>query len=448
MEKLKPQAELPTPVRVIFENRAALSEEIGGADALYTPPAEKHYLHLYPWDSSAAAYILTHFGYLREAETELFSIFHRQRPNGMVPNIQRLGHYRKKDPELLTFTEPDTSSDYSQPPIWPMAIEALYQARKADDPDQAKLFLQEILPRAKESLGYFIDNRQLSNSNPLIFNVAPSETGRDGDPALNGYAPHLPRNGAETPQLVDLINSGVGYLGRIGLGSRNLSNGWDPQRTRRYYAAVDPMFNSIYARNLRLVGELASELEETNQAGYFHAKADAVEEAIIKDLFEPEAEGGNGAFLVDNVKGKKDIISITALGPLLLKNLPEDQLESVLNLMDSSFNTPYPLPTVAADSRYYDPEGRQPHHVWVSEVMTIANFLCASGLRAQAKRADLAHRRDLRARSLHWSDDRIVPRSRELIAQGYYEGYSPETGRPKRTGTVRNFVWNGLIETL
>src|SRR3990167_5342727 len=187
MEKLKTTDDLPEPVAVIFRNRAKLAERIGKANALYTPPAAEHYLHLYPWDSSAAAIVLSHFGHVREAETEVFSVFRMQRPNGMVPNQQRVRGYRSYDPELLTFTRPWESRDYSQPPIWVTAIADTYNSAKRQDPRRAKLFLDSIYPYLKPSLTYYADHRQLSATNPLLFNVKAEETGRDSDESLNGY---------------------------------------------------------------------------------------------------------------------------------------------------------------------------------------------------------------------------------------------------------------------
>ncbi len=437
----------PKPVSIILGNRKKLAEKIGRV-VHHTPPAAEHYYHLYPWDASSAAIQLAHFGYLREAETEIFSIFNRQRPDGMVPNQQRVEGIRGRDPELLTFTRPWESSDYSQPPIWASAAAAVYDAKKVRDPDSADLFLEEVIPKLVDSFDYFRNNRRIGPGSPLVFNTVPQETGRDSDEALNGYVPKLPQRGPGTPYLIELINTGTDYFGKLALGGLNKLNDWDPQKIKRYYAPLDPMFNSIYAANARVVGRLAGELNQTDIRERFEAEADWVEERIISDLFEPEANQGKGAFLVHNLKGPKDEISISSIGPLLL-NLPESILESTLTLMDEHFNTPFPLPTLSTRSQHYDPEGRRLHRVWNGEVMMIANWLGCLGLRKQAARAKTEFdRTDLSARALTWSEKRIIPRSKYLLRNSSYEGYSPETGRPRRTRTVWDFVWNGLIETL
>ena len=442
-----PAEPTPKPVAIILSNRKKLAEKTGRA-VHHTPPAAEHYYHLYPWDSSSAAIQLAHFGYIREAETEIFSIFNKQRPDGMVPNQQRVAGFRRGDPELLTFTKPWEGSDYSQPPIWATATATVYEAKKAQDPDSALLFLEEVMPKLAASFDYFKDNRRIKPGSPLLFNTVPQETGRDSDEALNGYAPKLPQRGPDTPYPIELINTGADYFGKLVLGGLNRLNGWDPQKIKRYYAPLDPMYNSIYAANARVVGRLARELDQTNAAERFEAEADWVEERIISDLFEPAANEGRGAFLVHNVKGPIDEISISSIGPLLL-NLPGPILESTLTLMDGHFNTPFPLPTLSTKSRHYDPEGRRLHRVWNGEVMMIANWLGCLGLRKQAARAKTElDRTDLAARALTWSEKRIIPRSKYLLRNSSYEGYSPETGRPRRTRTVWDFVWNGLIETL
>lgn len=448
MERNKNLAdEVPRPVSVILENRARLAGKLGVKEVHHTPPAMDHYPHLYPWDSASAAIILSHFGYIRQAETEVFSIFEKQRENGMVPNMQRVPGLRTWDPELLTFTKPRESADYSQPPIWAYAISSVYETKKKQNPAEAKIFLQEILPPLIASYEYFMYNRHITAGNPLIANTMPQETGRDSDEALNGYAPKLPSNGPSTPYLVELINTGTDYVGKLALGGLNRINGWNPQKIKRYYALVDPMFNSIYADNLRAVGDLFNETRESDEENRFHREAAWVEAGILSDLFVPEANGGKGAFLVHN-KNPKTEISISSLGPLLLDSLPPPMLESVLNLMDEHFESPYPLPTVSTQSRHYDPEGRRPHRVWNGEIMMIANWLVCLGLRKQGIKAAQTGREDLAGRCQAWYDS-VLSKSREVLEQGYYEGFSSQTGRPRRTKTVRgNFVWNGLIETL
>jgi len=448
MERDKDLAgEVPRPVAIILENRARLAEKLGIKEVQHTPPAMDHYPHLYPWDSASAAIISSHFGYIRQAETEVFSIFDKQRENGMVPNMQRVPGLRTWDPELLTFTKPRESADYSQPPIWAYAISSIYKTKAQQSPTEANLFLKEIMPPLKASYEYFMYNRHVTAGNPLISNTMPQETGRDSDEALNGYAPKLPSNGPDTPYLVELINTGTDYVGKLALGGLNRINGWNPQKIKRYYALVDPMFNSIYADNLRVVGNLVNESEGLEGENKFHREATWVEDRIFSDLFVPEANNGKGAFLVQN-KGPKEEISISSLGPLLLDNLPPPMLQSILDLMDDHFKSPYPLPTISTKSHHYDPEGRRPHRVWNGEVMMIANWLVCLGLRKQGAKAEQTGRADLAARCHDWYDS-ILSKSKEVLDHGYYEGFSSQTGRPRRAKTVRgNFVWNGLIETL
>lgn len=439
----------PKPVEVILSNRARLADKLGVEEVFHTPPSMDHYPHLYPWDEAAAGYILTHFGYHREAVKSLFSIFIKQRPDGMVPNQQRVPGLRGLDMELLTFTNPSESADYSQPPIWCISIEALYEAKKIQDPNDAKLFLETILPMGVRSLDYFTNFRRTVPGKHLIFNVKGEETGRDNDEALNGYAPKLPSKGPDTPYLTELINAGSHYFGRLALGGLHKINGWDPQKIKKYYAAIDPMFNAIYADALRRMGGLAGELDDSRLARRLTDEALAVEEEIISDLFIPEANEGKGTFLVRNNSGPKDEISVSGVGPLLLENLPATRLESILDMMDDHLDAPYPLSTLSTKSRHYDPEGRRPHNVWNGDVMMISNWLGVLGLRKQAYRAAVEFvRPDLSARCLSWSENRIIPRSKQLLDQGYYESFSSQTGKPRRARTIKNFVWNGLIETL
>jgi glycogen debranching enzyme len=129
---------------------------------------------------------------------------------------------------------------------------------------------------------------------------------------------------------------------------------------------------------------------------------------------------------------------------LILPNLRENQLEAVLDLMDSSFNVPYPLPSVATTSPNYDPHNRELDRLWRGPVWMNTNwYLADRGLKTQLNRSELSHRRDLIERCAEW-EQRIIVSSKELLdLSGPYEHYNPLNGEAQRK-RVRNFAWSNL----
>jgi glycogen debranching enzyme len=136
-------------------------------------------------------------------------------------------------------------------------------------------------------------------------------------------------------------------------------------------------------------------------------------------------------------------VTVSNLFPLLLDGLKPSQLEAVLDLMDKSFNVPFPLPSVATDSPNYDPHNREADRLWRGPTWMITNWLVTRGLQKQLTREDLKELPGLLKRCGMWNE-RIVTSSRELIDRnGAWEHYDPVNGNGQRP-RVKNFAWSYL----
>jgi len=445
MERSKQENEIPETVELLLGNRQALVDNFGLREALYTPPSRNHYPHCWLWDGAFADIVLAREGYNREAITSFFSIVQGQRPNGMIPNMVFAPKGRKLDPERYSFMDPLKSSDYSQPPVLALSAKEIFESLDQDDPQQAETFLRTAYPYLAKFYGYFENNRQNGSDDPLIGVIHPHETGRDSDPTFNFFKHKLPRQGADTPQLIDKINMAADYTSVIALNYRQRLKGWDEQKVRRNFWVNDVMFNCVYADNLYEMANLASRLELKQDSARFAGQASQVEQAILNDMWFPEARGGQGSFYALNQGAPILETSVSNLFPLVLPNLKPEQLDSILSLFEKSFDTPYPIPSVAIDSPNYNPHYRQKGRLWDGGTWINTNwYLVERGKQRQAVRSELQAHPRLVQRAMT-AGNKVVDSSHSLVDQGFYEFYNPETGEPYR---VEHFAWSALARLL
>jgi hypothetical protein len=439
----------------LHENRLELAKRIGSYP-LYTPPAPGHYWGLYLWDEAFHAIIDARHGTtesLTAASAGIRTLIAGQREDGFIPNFQNLGPRRRIDPESLFGYESAEHSNYIQPPVLALAVaevtKALYRHNdmdKSEDESPASDLLSDFYPSLKLFYEYFDKYRSSSPDDRRIFIIHPHETGRDSDPTFDYLKPYrLNRRGLDTPLIIDKANIVLDYLQIVEYGIRLRRVNGDMQKARELCGTLDVMMNCILVDNLDVMATLAKKLGKTEDAEYFSKYAREVEDKILTKMWFSAERAGHGAFYA--IKGDGEPIkeiSISNIFPLLLPNLSEDQLESVLDLMDASFDTPFPLPSVATDSPNYDPHNRESDRLWRTGVWGNANwYINERGLRKQRLREELAHRQDLLQRCDRWSD-RVTGSSLSLLAMnGPMEFYNPVTGEGQRK-RVKNFAWSNL----
>ena len=449
-------------------------------DLLYTSPSPEHYPHIYLWDSgfftimyaqtasycqevaafyhseqsnkdTAETFAQKAAQFRRAATEESFSIFSGQQENGFIPNIQhqdRHGRVKKFDLErTIAFDAKDRGSNYTQPPVLALGVADTYHAmRQANDP-HAELYLQETYGPLKKFFDYFDTERSNSPSDKLIGIIHPHETGRDSDPIYDdiNFVKKLrrtrsdPKEGPET----DHWNRAVDYAGILLHGIQLRAAKGNVAEARGTFWANDVMMNCVYIDNLRVLSKLAGELGRADDQKHYEALASEVEAQILSKMWFPDAREGQGAFLTLNKDGQPIAeISISNLFPLTLAGLKPEQLKSVLTMMKQSFDTPYPLPSVATDSPSFDPHNREKDRLWRGPTWINTNwYLVVRGLHLQADRQDLPA--ELRDECQMWADKVAIKTNELLDKHGPREHYDPITGDAQRD-RVQDFGWSWL----
>lgn len=438
----------------------ARAEGIDANETDHNPPSGSseqkkiHYTAAYYWDEvaadivSAKASLLENdsYDYLDAAKRGLGVLAAGIHDDGFLPNYRYLGKPRGFDPEMiLAFEKGATSSNYTQPPVLALGVYEAYKASKilGDNPDQ---FLSDIYPGLSRHYDYL--ERELSNSgtDKLMGVYHPHMTGRDADPTFDSLKPlRLPRRGPDTPKIIDKLNIPIDYASILWHGIRLKKAGDSVEQWRKVYWMNDVMMNCMYVDNLRKMTTLASEQSLIFDAKRYGDLANTVENQILNNMWFPDARDGRGVFAGLDKNGEPiGEVSISNLFPLALDNLREEQLESILGLMDQSFDTPYPLPSVSTDSPNYDPHNHESWRLWRGPKWMITDwYIVELGLWRQVERPDLSHRPDLIDRCVGWAH-RIAEKSLEVVEEnGLREHYNPITGKGQRE-RVKNFGWSNL----
>jgi hypothetical protein len=434
----------------LLANRVEAGAKLGIPETPHTPPAAGHYPHVYFWDSLAAVIINAENG-SRESisygKTEFKEVLKGQQPNGFIGNMQFALKGRKLDFERwLAFGINAKTSNYGQAPMLAMAAASIYEAIKRDEGlGEAKEFLKEVYEPTARYYRYHEKYRSNSTDDKLIGIIHPHETGRDSDPTFDFIKPlRLKRNGPDTPNIIDKINVPIDYFSIIWHGWKLKGTRGEVAKQRELFWVNDVMMNCIYVDNLREMGGLAWELGEFDDAAEFSHLALQVEEQIKTDMWFPDARGGKGAFYALDSNGDPiEEVSISNLFALVLPNLDAKQVESLLGMMDESFDVNFPLPSVATDSPNYDPHNKETDRLWRGPTWIITNwYLVMRGLNMQLQNTKLQERPDLLDRSQHWAV-RVVESSLTMVKRTLAEHFNPDTGEGQRP-RVQKFAWDNL----
>ncbi len=432
----------------------AKAEKLDAEETDHNPPSQGHYRAAYYWDEVAADIISakaallekSNYDYLSAAKRGIGVLTAGIRDDGFLPNYRYLGKPRGFDPEMiLAFGRGATSSNYTQPPVLALGVRETYETAKILG-DGASDFFHEVYPPTLLHYDYL--ERELSNNDTdkLIGIYHPHMTGRDSDPTFDDIKPlRLPRRGEGTSKIIDKLNIPIDYASILMHGIQLRKAGDSVEQWRKKYWTNDVMMNCIYVDNLRELARLEDEKLLVFHATRHDDLANQVEKQILNDMWFPNVNNGTSAFLaLDKNSEPINEISISNLFPLTLRNLREEQLESILDLMDNSFNVPFPLPSVATDSPNYDPHNQESWRLWRGPKWMITDwYIVERGLWRQAERIDLQHQPDLVDRCIKWAN-RISEKSLEVVeTHSPREHYNPITGKGQRE-RVKNFGWSNL----
>jgi hypothetical protein len=483
----------------LLENRRSAKEHYDWEAAFHTPPAAEHYRHTYLWDSGffimiysqaalyceqAGLYLESRLHELQDEETKLsiwrsiielhelsrqfsrageeesFWLFEGQRQDGFLANVQYAPSFRWYEVEkALSLAKPKRTSNYTQPPVLPLAGLAQYKAMKRNADPKAELYAKDMYRRLEGFIGYFISQRRNSQEDALLGVIDPHETGMDSLRQWDYIKPfRRPRHPEMTQDEADrnMIADGAHFVDRV-FKRRLLARG-NLAKERELFWANDVSFNAIYFHNLQVMVRLAEAQGLNEEAAEYKRLSEEVEQAMIAKMWRAESDNvpKPGFYSLDADGEPIPTITISNLFGLILPNISERQLEAVLDMMDEDFDAPYPLPSDSINSPEFDPRNQEKDRLWRGPTWINTNFyLVLFGLRMQAERQDIHP--GLRERCLAWSSQ-ITEKSNQVIdmnasgetgpqGSGAYEHYDPITGEGQRPKVV-NFGWTWLARLM
>lgn len=405
--------------------------DLGG----WTKPAPALYPHQWNWDSGFIAIGLSHYAWQR-AQDEILSLLRGQWRNGLVPQIvfnpDATGYFPGPDVWQST-RSPEAPRDVqtsgiTQPPVLSTAALAVY--RNSPDREAARSFLDRIYPHLYAYHEFFYRDRN-PDGDGLIVVLHPWESGLDNSPPYLDAGrdvrmtsrPHYTRldtqhvNAAQRPTDKD-------YDLFVYLLEAMRHDNYD-QHAYIEHAPLqvqDVLFNSILCRANDDLAEIAGIIGR--DAGSLPEWSGATRAAVNRDLWSEE---DNTYFSRDRVSGrllKDDTIAsfITLFGKIATDERAERLVEIRLR-NPRMYSSPYPVPTTALDSSWFNPES-----YWLGPVWVGTNWLVIRGLLAYGY-TDLAAR--------------LSRHTVELVQRfGFHEYFNPLTGAGYGTD---QFSWGAAL---
>lgn len=383
----------------------------------FIAPSNREYVFQWLWDTAFHAIVLSNFD-VEWAKNEIRNFLLGQWSDGFLPHIIFWG--KKKSLPHWAYIEsalsirPRTSS-ITQPPIFPIAVERVYQK----SPD--KKFLEEVLPKLAAHHKWLLTNRDNDNDF-LISIISPNESGMDELPVFQLAAGYT---GLDTTLMHYTYRKGDFLNHRYKFNSEKILQ-------KDYFNVEELLFNVIFIESARSMSRLFRKISNYPEADFFEHVALTSEKSLLEKCWDENDEIFYSLF--SNQEKKAEVKTVASLVPIYLAGLKGEKLEALVNkhlLNPNEFFTKYPFPSVAKDEKYYVPHDTPKHQVkllWRGPTWISTNWLIIKGLRRH-KYHDLA--------------DKITKRLSNMISkEGFREYYNPETGEGYRR---ENFGWSTLI---
>jgi Trehalase len=396
-----------------------------------TRASARLYPHQWSWDSACIAMGYAGWNQAR-AQAELRWLFSGQWRDGLLPHIRFADKARYfPGPEFWqTHRSPHApkhpkTSGIVQPPVHATAVWQVY--RRAQDGEQAKQFLRELMPGLVAWHEYLYRERTRDDAG-LVEIWHPWESGMDNSPlwddALARISPAREAIPDYTRVDLDFVDAAqrptdaeydrYAYLVKL---YRDL--GYDAARIRQEcpFVVCDVLFNSLLVQSNRDLAEIARVLERDPEP--FEAWAERTAAAIDAKLWD-EAEGSYGDHDV-RADGRIRAQTAAALSPLFAGIPTEGRARLMLGRLRASAVTIDGLGRVVASVAPSDTKF-DPALYWRGPVWPMINWIAHAGLRRYGFTDEA---REIRRALL------------ELIRrEGFWEHYNAATGRGQGTEEV------------
>jgi hypothetical protein len=386
----------------------------------YITPAWPHYKNQWVWDSSFHAIACGELGMGELAKNEIRTLLEFQDGRGWIPHRIYHGQYNLLDLERPLYRtggwHPETSQLVGQPVI-AQAVEAINEPA----------FTAEVIEQLVAFYRYFLRYRDAEN---ILSIISPRESGRDAAPEFDFFRPVMPKTFRAMGKLLDPL-----YVLR--LDWRLMRAGWDEVEIfrRNIFHVKDVAEHCIFIDGLYALGKL---LEQTDRTGLF-PDIEAVTLRCERALLEQAWDDVSRTFYPLRVENTKEgqwrldpirELSLGALFPLLLRDLPADMTEQLVTDVSDpkSFHVPYPVPSVPACHPRFDPSGKFP--IWRGPTWINSNWFLIRGLMRQGRTETARH---------------IARVSLDMVSrEGFREFFDPFDGSGMR---VDDFGWSTLVTT-
>lgn len=374
--------------------RSVLEENDRGS---YTVPSGQLYPHQWFWDSCFIAIGQRHYD-IDRAQSEVLSLLRGQWSNGMLPNIifNDEAIYRR-DRELwqskLSPLSPDhvATSGITQPP---MIAEAAVRIGDKLPLAERRTWYKMVFPAILKYHQWLYEDRD-PHQEGLVLQIHPWETGTDNTPpwmaAMHDHLLPWWIRGIEKMHIdwiLSLARRDTPYVP----AKHRLSNIeslalYDAQRRLRrkaynidkildhsLFAIEDLMFNSILIRANELLRHIARSIREELPEDLL--KQMVLTTKTLEQLWDPyDSEYYSRDFITHDLLKEP---SIASLMPLYAGSIPKERAGHLVRLLENHhvFGTPFPVPSVPANSAWFDPLRYWQGPTWVN-----TNWLIIDGLK-------------------------------------------------------------------
>jgi glycogen debranching enzyme len=381
-----------------------------GAGYYYVSPSNSKYPHQWSWDSSFHAIVNCRLGRVDPARDEVLTLLSSMSREGHLPHI--VFHDPTLAPALLRvfrrYWPQRGHSPLVQPPVVALAVREIWES------GQDRAFLREALPLVERHFDWLAERRRFGGSH-LVSIFSPWECGIDHKPAFDRLLGPLAR-----------LPFGR-YLALYVEEWKMSRHGFDPTEIarRRSFNVREVLFNTVYALGLEALASMFVAAGDSSKADRFRRRAEDVEGAILAECHDP----ASGLYFDVDVHTGELIKepSVSCLLPIALGGIPADRREALLRRMTDpeAFWLRYPIPSVPANSRHFQPESRR--YLWRGPTWINTNWLIWEGLKRHGHAGPA---------------DAVAGSSRELAERsGFCEFYNPLSGEG---GGERDFGWSTL----
>jgi glycogen debranching enzyme len=396
-----------------------------------TRASARLYPHQWSWDSACIAMGYAGWDEAR-AQAELRSLFAGQWTDGLLPHIRFANNARYfPGPEFwqthrsASAPKHPKTSGIVQPPVHATAVWQVY--RRAQDGEQAKQFLRELMP-AMVAWHEYLYRERTRDDDGLVEIWHPWESGMDNSPLWDDALARISPGREAIPDYtrvdLDFVEAAqrptdaeydrYAYLVKL---YRDL--GYDAARIREEcpFVVYDVLFNSLLVQSNRDLAEIARVLNRDPEP--FEGWADRTAAGIDAKLWD-ETEGSYGDYDV-RAGGRVRAQTAAAFSPLFAGIPTGDRARLMLGRLLASAVTIDGLGRVVASVAPGD-ANFNPALYWRGPVWPMINWVLYGGLRRYGFTDEA---REIRSALL------------ELVRrEGFWEHYNATTGRGQGTEDV------------